>query len=140
MTDNTTDETTPADTEIEVSDSPSPTPEEPEAEPDTFSRDYVEELRQENGKYRQRAAKADELAQRLHTELVSATGKLADPTDLTFSEDHLDDADKLAEDIEMLLSNKPHLASRRPVGAIGQGSSPAAASVDLAAILRGSAG
>ena len=54
---------------------------EDETEPETFSRSYVEELRQENGKYRQRAAKADTYAQRLHTELVRATGKLADPTD-----------------------------------------------------------
>ena len=63
-------------------------PEEPqpdaEAEPETFPRSYVEELRQENGKYRQRAQKADTYAQRLHTELVRATGKLADPTDLPF--------------------------------------------------------
>ena len=38
-----------------------------EAEADTFSRDYVEKLRQENGKYRQRAQRADDLAHRLHT-------------------------------------------------------------------------
>ena len=35
-------------------------------------------------------------AQRLHTELVRATGKLADPTDLEFAEEHLDDPDALA--------------------------------------------
>ena len=59
-------------------------------EPETFPRAYVEELRHENGKYRQRAAKVDAYAQRLHTELVRATRKLADPTDLPFNEDHLD--------------------------------------------------
>ena len=31
-------------------------------DPDTFPRSYVEQLRQENGKYRQRAQRADELA------------------------------------------------------------------------------
>ena len=65
-------------------------------EPETFPRDYVEQLRQENGKYRQRAQKADAYAQRLHTELVRAAGRLADPTDLPFLEEHLDDPDALA--------------------------------------------
>ena len=34
---------------------------EAEAEAETFPRSYVEELRQENGKYRQRAQRADDL-------------------------------------------------------------------------------
>ncbi|MGB3675395.1 MAG: hypothetical protein WA988_13235 [Candidatus Nanopelagicales bacterium] len=108
-------------------------------EPETFSRDYVEKLRQENGKYRQRAGEADSLATRLHTELVRATGRLADPTDLPFDADHLADADKMAADIEDLLTRKPHLATRRPVGEIGQGATPPGGTVDLAAILRGKA-
>lgn len=119
------------------------TPDEPEtddAEPDTFTRDYVEGLRQENGKYRQRAQRADQLAQRLHTELVRATGRLADPTDLPFDEHHLDDADALAAAIDGLLTRKPHLAARRPIGEIGQGATTSATNVDLAAILRGKAG
>lgn len=111
-----------------------------EPEPETFPRSYVEELRQENGKYRQRAQKAETYAQRLHTELVRATGKLADPTDLPFSEDHLDDPDALAAAVDELLQRKPHLASRRPTGEIGQGPTPPKASVDLAAILRQRAG
>lgn len=119
------------------------TPDEPEtddAEPDTFTRDYVEGLRQENGKYRQRAQRADQLAQRLHTELVRATGKLADPTDLPFNDEHLDDTDALATAIDDLLTRKPHLAARRPIGEIGQGATTSAGSVDLAAILRHRAG
>lgn len=112
----------------------------PADEPETFSREYVEKLRQENGKYRQRAGEADSLAQRLHTELVRATGRLADPTDLPFDADHLADADKMAADIEDLLARKPHLATRRPVGEIGQGATPSGGTVDLAAILRGKAG
>ncbi|TXI61977.1 hypothetical protein [Mycolicibacterium mageritense] len=109
-------------------------------EPDVFTRDYVEKLRQENGKYRQRAGEADSLASRLHTELVRATGRLADPTDLPFNADHLADADKMAADIEDLLTRKPHLATRRPIGEIGQGATTSATTVDLAAILRGKAG
>lgn len=90
-------------------------------EPDVFPREVVEKLRQENGRYRQRAQQADTLAERLHTELVRATGKLADPTDLPFDPEHLDDPDALAAAVDQLLTRKPHLAARRPAGDIGQG-------------------
>lgn len=103
---------------------------------EVFPREYVERLRQENGKYRQRAQRADELAHRLHRELVKANGRLADPTDLPFDETHLDDADALAAAVETLLASKPHLASRRPTGEIGQGPATATNTVDLAALLR----
>ena len=100
-------------------------------------RSYVEKLRAESARYRERARNADAYAERLHTELVRATGRLADPTDLKFNEDHLDDPDALAAAVDDLLARKPHLASRRPTGEIGQGASPpAASSVDLAALLR----
>lgn len=92
----------------------------PEAE-ETFPRSVVEQLRRENAKYRTRAQSADDLAHRLHTELVRATGRLADPTDLEFHEDHLGDPDALAAAVDELLTAKPHLASRRPVGDAGQG-------------------
>ncbi len=92
-----------------------------ETEPDVFPRQVVEELRKENGRYRKRAGQADELAQRLHTELVRATGRLADPTDLPFDETHLDDPEKLSTAVESLLADKPHLATRKPAGDIGQG-------------------
>ena len=112
------DENTPEEPqdEIEAPEEPQPDAEsEPsEPEPETFPRSYVEELRQENGSYRQRAQKGDTYAQRLHTELVRATGKLADPTDLPFDEDHLDDPDALAAAVDDLLTRKPHLAQRRP--------------------------
>lgn len=107
---------------------------------DTFPREYVERLRQESGRYRQRAQRADALAHRLHVELVKATGRLADPTDLPFDESHLDDPDALAAAVETLLTAKPHLASRRPSGEIGQGPATSAATVDLAALLRSRAG
>lgn len=101
----------------------------------------MHQLRQENGKWRQRAQRADDLAQRLHTELVRATGRLADPSDLPFDAAHLDDIEALTAAIDALLAGKPHLANRRPSGNIGQGElSDRSATVDLAAILRGRAG
>ncbi|ATD71865.1 MULTISPECIES: hypothetical protein [Gordonia] len=111
----------------------------PEPEPDTFPRAYVEDLRKENADYRTRAKAADDLAKRLHTELVRATGKLADPTDMPFDPEHLDDPDKLAVSIDQLLSAKPHLKARRVVGAVGQGESGTTTGVDLLGIMRGTA-
>lgn len=108
---------------------------------ESFPRDYVEKLRRESARYRDRARSADAYGQRLHTELVRATGRLADPSDLPFDESHLDDPDALAAAIDDLLDRKPHLASRRPTGEIGQGAlSGAAPAVDLAALLRKRAG
>lgn len=105
---------------------------------DTFPREVVEKLRQENAKYRQRAQAADTLAQRLHLEMVKATGRLADPTDIEFSESHLDDPDALTAAVDDLLARKPHLASRKPVGDIGQGQRGGAPQpVSLLQILRG---
>lgn len=92
-----------------------------ESDQETFPRKVVEDLRQENGRYRQRAQQADAYAQRLHTELVRATGRLADPTDLPYDEDHLADPDKMVAAVADLLDRKPHLASRKPSGDIGQG-------------------
>jgi hypothetical protein len=47
------------------------------------------------------------------TWLEALAGQLADPTDLEFDEDHLDDPDALAAAVDDLLARKPHLASRR---------------------------
>lgn len=104
-------------------------------EPDTFPRDYVEKLRDESARYRQRAGKADDLARRVHRLQVEATGLLADPDDLEFNADHLDDPDALTAAIDDLLARKPHLASRRIVGDVGQGVTDNAPT-DLAAIMR----
>ena len=109
---------------------------EPQEDEDTFPRHVVAKLRDENARYRQRAARADDLAHRLHTALVTATGKLHDPEDLPYDEDHLDDPEALAAAVDDLLARKPHLASRRPVGNIGQGASGSTSTVDLAGLLR----
>jgi hypothetical protein len=108
----------------------------PTEEPDQFPRSYVEELRAEAKSWRLKAQKAEPYAQRLHTELVKATGRLADPTDMPFNEEHLTDPDALTASIDELLARKPHLASRRPAGDVGQGAFSSGAPVDLAAILR----
>ena len=91
MTDNT-EETTIDNTEVDSVDSSTEDTDETDHggdqpdEAETFPREYVEQLRNENARYRQRAQQADELAHRLHVELARATGRLADPTDLPFEE------------------------------------------------------
>ena len=109
-------------------------------EQDTFPREYVEELRAENAENRVKAKRADNYAQRLHKALVEASGRLQDPSDLPFDETHLEDPDNLTTAIDKLLESKPHLASRRVMGDIGQGSTgnPTTA-VNLAAMLNRSA-
>ena len=134
----TVDEETQSDTEsVNDADTPSePTAEESTEEQDTFPREYVEKLRDENAKYRQRAQKADDLAHRLHNALTEATGRLQDASDLEYDESHLDDPEALETAISELLAKKPHLGSRKPAGNIGQGASNTADTIDLAAMLR----
>jgi hypothetical protein len=105
-------------------------------DPESFPREYVVKLRDEAAGYRTRAQRADDLAARLHTSIVAATGRLADPSDLTFEESHLDDEEALTAAIDDLLTRKPHLASRRPVGDVGQGVTGKDTAVDLAGMLR----
>ena len=124
-TDTTAAETVDA-TEIPEGDIPDATPDvtqgpDSESDPETFPREVVADLRKENAKYRQRAQQADTYAKRLHLEMVKATGRLADPTDLEFDESHLDDPEALTAAVDDLLTRKPHLATRKPSGDIGQG-------------------
>lgn len=115
-------------------------PDRPADTEDTFSRSYVEKLRQEAAGYRVRAQRTTELEQRLHRALVAATGRLTDPSDLEFDPAHLDDEDALSAALDELLARKPHLASRRPRGDVGQGvTSASSGTVDLAALLRANA-
>lgn len=111
-------------------------------EGDTFPRDYVEKLREESAGHRTRAKAAEEALaptqQRLHAALVAATGRLADPSDLPFDAAHLEDEAALTSAIDALIEGKPHLASRRVVGDVGQGAggdgSPG--EVDLGGMMR----
>lgn len=93
----------------------------PETEPKVFDEAYVQRLRDEAAGYRVKAKAADALAARLHTALVAATGKLADPTDLAFDPAHLDDETALTAAVDDLLTKKPHLAARKVAGDVGQG-------------------
>lgn len=108
-----------------------------ETEPETFPADVVHKLRDEAARYRTRAKDRDDLAQQLFTAKVAATGRLADPTDLPYDEGLLNDSAALDEAVEELIHAKPHLASRRPTGSVGQGPrSGDAGAVDLASMLR----
>lgn len=110
--------------------------EEVEPDPETFPREYVVKLRDENAKYRQKAGDRDTLAERLHVALVAATGRLADPSDLTFDETHLTDETALTTALDDLLTRKPHLVSRKPSGDVGQGAQGSDVGFDLADLLR----
>ncbi|HJX80277.1 hypothetical protein [Glutamicibacter sp.] len=135
VTEPTEDETTEVVSNIVV------TNEEQEVSEDaeTFPRSYVEKLRKEAAGHRDRAKRADDLAARLHTALVEGTGRLADARDLPFDESHLDDPVALSEAIDAVLADKPHLATRKPMGNIGQGVAPVSNDVSLGGILRAGA-
>lgn len=113
---------------------------------DTFPREYVEQLRRSEAGYRTRARHADALAAALVTAHAAATGRLADPTDLPYDEALCDDAGlpdpaKVAAAVDDLLARKPHLASRRPLGDVGQGARAGEPDgVSLAGLLRAGAG
>lgn len=70
-----------------------------------------------------RAARTTSLAARLHTELVRASGKLADPADFPYNPDAdlLDDPEAFNQAIDEFVEAKPHLRSRTPKGDVGQG-------------------
>lgn len=109
-------------------------------EPDTFPRAYVEKLRRENADARSKVKDRDDLAARLHTALAAADGRLADPTDLPFSEDHLD-PEAMGKAIADLITRKPHLKAIRVKGDAGQGPrGHNAPQVDLLGTLRNLAG
>lgn len=116
------------------------TPEPVEEEPKTFPLDYVQKLRDESAKYRQRAAKTEELGKRLHLALVEKSGRLQDASDLPYDEVFLDDPDALSAAIDALLTAKPHLASRKPSGVIPQGATATPSSGSLSGLLRRNAG
>lgn len=86
---------------------------------DMYSREYVNDLRQENAKYRTRAKEVDSLKVRLFEALVKADGRLQDATDLPFDEALLDAG--LEDAITALIEAKPHLKARRVQGDIGAG-------------------
>ena len=127
-------------TEAEAEETTQEAPEAAQDDAETFPRDYVEKLRKEAAEARVKAKRADDLARELFTAKVTATGRLADPSDLAYDEALVADADALNAAIDALLDAKPHLASRTPRGDVGQGPTGGDAShVDLAAMLRAGA-
>ena len=128
--------------ETETTDEPAAEPDEQSPpEPETFDRDYVQKLRDEAAGHRVKAKRADALASALVTAQAAGTGKLADPTDLPFSDELLDedglvDEGKVRAAVDDLIKRKPHLAARRPTGNVGQGARPEPQEEGLAAMLR----
>ena len=143
MSENNDTKTPEAEAEDTTQEAPEAAQEAPEAaqdDPETFPLAYVQKLRAEAAEARVKAKKADELARELFTAKVTATGRLADPTDLPFSDELVADADALNAAIDALLGKKPHLASRTPRGDVGQGPTGGnSGDVDLAAVLRAGA-
>lgn len=84
---------------------------------------------------RETEAERDELAAALWTARVDQLGVLADPDDLPFDPDALHDPDRLRELVDELVTEKPHLRSRRIRARAGQGEGTAPGGVSLAAIL-----
>lgn len=110
-----------------------------DAEADSFPRAYVEKLRKESAGYRDRAKRADEFAHRLHSALVAADGRLADPDDLDFDDAHLDDPEALSGAITDLVKRKPGLRAQQVRGDVGAGErgSRKQAPTDLLTIMKG---
>ncbi len=120
----------------EETDAGTEAPAEPEG--DTFTREYVQDLRQESAGYRTQLRTVQE---RLHSELVRATGLLADPADLEFDPEHLEDPEALQAAIAALVEAKPHLKARSfaPGGAAQGAKNAASGGVDLLGMLRANA-
>ncbi len=98
----------------------------PDEEPETFTAEYVKELRDEAAAHRVRAKRAEAAEDRLRVLAIEAAarGVLADPTDLPWSPEYEDndgwpDAAKLTAAAQELATRKPHLT--RPRGDVGQG-------------------
>jgi len=101
-------------------------PSEDVSEPETYSADYVRELRAEAAERRVKAKRVDVANERLASAYAAKDGRLVDASELTFSDAMLDDDGlvdpaKVSEAIDELLAAKPYLASQRPQQPIAQG-------------------
>lgn len=115
-----------------------------EQQGDTFPRPYVERLRARSAGYRTRAtaaeARTSELETALFTERVRALDMLADPGDLPYDADLLDDPDALRAAAEALVSKRPHYRRRGTTSGQQTGhrdGSDRADTVSLTGIMRG---
>lgn len=105
-------------------------------DPKEFDAEYIGKLRDESAGYR---TKLRDREQAMHRMLVEKSGRLADPADLPFDAEHLDDPAVLAAAIDALLQAKPHLKARAfEAGGAAQGTRGASSSeVNLADLMRG---
>lgn len=117
------------------------TPEDNDNGDEPISVEAARKLRSEAKTLRERAktaeARADELAQRLHTALVEQDGRLHDPRDLPYRPENVEDPDALTAAIDALLEDRPHMRARKTAGDIGQGvRGEPTAPVDFSALFR----
>ena len=110
---------------------------------DTFPRSYVKRLRERSAGYRARAKDAEartaELERALFTERVRALDVLADPTDMPFSADMLDDPDALRDAVDSLVASRPHYRRRGVATGTGSHEEHAGPGVSLLGLMRGGA-
>ena len=97
-----------------------------EETPDTFTADYVRELREESAAHRIKAKRIDDANTRLVAAYAAADGRLVDVDALVGSQDlvgddGLVDRDRVAAAIGDLITAKPYLASRKPTTPLPQG-------------------
>ena len=141
------EDTTPAGTEPPAPDEdpapPAPDEDEDDEDGDTLPRSYVKRLRERSAGYRTRAnaaeARAAELERALFTERVRALDVLADPTDLPFDADMLDDPDALREAVDSLVASRPHYRRRGVATGTGSREEHSGPGVSLLGLMRGGA-
>lgn len=111
-------------------------------ENETFSREYVQSLREEAATYRTRAKNADTYREALWAERVKADGRLVDADDLPMGDADPLDADAVSAAVSELIERKPHLKRREAAGVVGQGLTDPQddSAVSLTSWLRGNAG
>lgn len=100
----------------------------------------VVRARNQAARYRRELRETESELERIRGELwtarVEALGLLADPADLPFDPDALEDPAKLRELADELLTRKPHLRSRRIRTRAGQGEGASDGEFSLAGLLR----
>lgn len=129
-------------TEAETTDSEQPAAEETDetdSENDENGTSALSKVRREAARYRTQLRDAEKQLESVRSELfhakVSASGQLADPTDMPVDVELLEDPDALEAAITELIEAKPHLKARR-FGSIGQEDKRKPQGVSLGSILR----
>ena len=84
------------------------------------------------------AVMADNLARRLHTALVLADGRIANPNDVPYDPTHLDSEEALTATIDALVESNPGARARQYNGDIGAGTrgNTHTTKVDLISLMR----